>query len=299
MEKQGLIFNIQKFSLHDGPGIRTVVFLKGCPLRCCWCSNPESQITKKQVLWDKDKCTSCFHCCHICSHQGISFIEGRLHIEETKCAACGLCISNCPESALKMEGEYHSVDEVMDICMQDYDFYEESHGGVTISGGEGMMYPDFVINLFKRLKEKNIHTAIETTGYVDSDVFNNVANYTDLLLFDVKHYDREKHLEGTDVYNDLIVQNLKNAIDNKRKILPRIPVIPGFNNSLKDAEGLSDLLLFVRANRVQLLPFHQFGEKKYEMLNMPYDLSSCKALYPEDLQDYQKIFTDKGLTCFF
>lgn len=299
MEKQGLIFNIQKFSLHDGPGIRTVVFLKGCPLRCKWCSNPESQITTKQVLWDKSKCTSCLKCINSCSHHGISFVEGRIHIDDSQCVACGLCISTCSGNALKMEGEYRSVDDVLNVCMQDYDFYMESGGGVTVSGGEGMMYPDFVIALNKKLQEKGIHTAIETTGYVESDVFNRVANHLDLLLFDVKHYNRDKHFEGTGVYNDLIIRNLKNAITDKRNILPRIPVIPGFNSSLEDATGLSDLLLSVGADRVQLLPFHQFGEKKYEMLNMSYELVSCKALYPEDLQDYQKVFMDSGIVCFF
>lgn len=299
MEKQGLIFNIQKFSLHDGPGIRTVVFLKGCPLRCKWCSNPESQITGKQVLWDKSKCTNCLKCINSCSHHGISFVEGRIHIDDSQCVACGLCISTCPGNALKMEGEYRSVDDVLNVCMQDYDFYMESGGGVTVSGGEGMIYPDFVIALNKKLREKGIHTAIETTGYVESDIFNRVADHLDLLLFDVKHYDRDKHFEGTGVYNDLIIRNLKNAITDKRNILPRIPVIPGFNSSVEDAAGLSDLLLSAGAERVQLLPFHQFGEKKYEMLNMRYELGSYKALYPEDLQDYQKVFMDKGIDCFF
>lgn len=299
MEKQGLIFNIQKFSLHDGPGIRTVVFLKGCPLRCKWCSNPESQTADKQVLWDKSKCTACLKCVDSCSHHGISFAKGKIHIDNSQCATCGLCISTCPANALKMEGKYRSVDDVLSVCMQDYDFYMESGGGVTVSGGEGMMYPDFVIALNKKLREKGIHTAIETTGYVESDIFNRVADHLDLLLFDVKHYNREKHFEGTGVYNDLIIQNIKNAITDKRNILPRIPVIPSFNSSLEDAAGIAGLLLSVGAERAQLLPFHQFGEKKYEMMDMPYELGSCKALYSDDLQDYQKVFMNKGIDCFF
>ena len=170
---------------------------------------------------------------------------------------------------------------------------------MTVSGGEGMLYPDFVTALCSRLREKHVHTAIETTGYVDSDTFNRVADSLDLLLFDVKHYNRRKHAEGTGVCNDLIVQNLKNAVAAKRNVLPRIPVIPQFNDRLEDAGALSELLLSAEAARVQLLPFHQFGERKYAMLNRRYELASCKALYPEDLRDYRQVFIDNGLDCFF
>lgn len=183
--------------------------------------------------------------------------------------------------------------------MQDIDFYEESGGGVTISGGEGMSQPEFLKKLIAELKKNSVHVAIETTGYVKKETFEELARELDLLLFDVKHYDREKHYKGTKVYNDLIVENLKWAIDNGIEVLPRIPVIPDFNDSLEDAEGLAKLLVEVGAKKVQLLPFHQFGEKKYELLNRNYKYKNKKALYPEDLEEYQKIFLDKGLNCFF
>ena len=298
MEK-GITFNIQKFSIHDGPGIRTTVFFKGCPLRCEWCSNPESQIKNVQILHDQSKCSYCLSCVAACPNGAITHEDNKIIINEDKCVGCLTCVNSCPNRALSYEGDYQTIEEIVDICMQDIDFYEESGGGVTISGGEGMSQPDFLKKLIAELKKNSVHVAIETTGYVKKGTFEELAKELDLLLFDVKHYDREKHYNGTKVYNDLIVENLKWAIDNGIEVLPRIPVIPDFNDSLEDAEGLAKLLVEVGAKKVQLLPFHQFGEKKYELLNRNYKYKNKKALYPEDLEEYQKIFLDKGLNCFF
>ena len=298
MEK-GITFNIQKFSIHDGPGIRTTVFFKGCPLRCEWCSNPESQIKNVQILHDQSKCSYCLSCVAACPNGAITHEDNKIIINEDKCVGCLTCVNSCPNRALSYEGDYQTIEEIVDICMQDIDFYEESGGGVTISGGEGMSQPEFLKKLIVELKKNSVHVAIETTGYVKKETFEELARELDLLLFDVKHYDREKHYNGTKVYNDLIVENLKWAIDNGIEVLPRIPVIPDFNDSLEDAEGLAELLVEVGAKKVQLLPFHQFGEKKYELLNRNYKYKNKKALYPEDLEEYQKIFEDKGLNCFF
>lgn len=298
MEK-GITFNIQKFSIHDGPGIRTTVFFKGCPLRCEWCSNPESQIKNVQILHDQSKCSYCLSCVAACPNGAITHEDNKIIINEDKCVGCLTCVNSCPNRALSYEGDYQTIEEIVDICMQDIDFYEESGGGVTISGGEGMSQPEFLKKLIAELKKNSVHVAIETTGYVKNETFEALARELDLLLFDVKHYDREKHYNGTKVYNDLIVENLKWAIDNGIEVLPRIPVIPDFNDSLEDAEGLAKLLVEVGAKKVQLLPFHQFGEKKYELLNRNYKYKNKKALYPEDLEEYRKIFLDKGLNCFF
>ena len=298
MEK-GITFNIQKFSIHDGPGIRTTVFFKGCPLRCEWCSNPESQIKNVQILHDQSKCSYCLSCVAACPNGAITHEDNKIIINEDKCVGCLTCVNSCPNRALSYEGDYQTIEEIVDICMQDIDFYEESGGGVTISGGEGMSQPEFLKRLIAELKKNSVHVAIETTGYVKKETFEELARELDLLLFDVKHYDREKHYNGTKVYNDLIVENLKWAIDNGIEVLPRIPVIPDFNDSSEDAEGLAKLLVEVGAKKVQLLPFHQFGEKKYELLNRNYKYKNKKALYPEDLEEYQKIFLDKGLNCFF
>lgn len=296
---KGIVFNIQKFSIHDGPGIRTTVFLKGCPLRCQWCSNPESQLEKIQILYDHKKCIHCQQCVNICPQQVLSMKHDYIYINFEKCVGCLQCTYNCPVYALSYEGEYKTIDEVVNICLQDKDFYDESNGGVTISGGEGMCQPKFVEELIKKLKKENIHIAIETTGYIEASTFQKLAPMFDLLLFDVKHYDSQKHYQGTSVHNELIIDNLKWSINHKIETLPRIPIIPDFNDSIDDAKELAKLLIAVGAKRVQLLPFHQFGEKKYEFLNRKYVLKNKKALYPEDLKSYQQIFLDKGLDCFF
>ena len=300
MEVKGVIFNIQKFSIHDGPGVRTTVFLKGCPLRCKWCSNPESQLTRVQIMYHSDNCLHCQKCVHTCLEKAVTAAnDGRIHIDFKRCTGCLACVQECPGRALTSEGEYKTVDEVVDVCMQDLDFYEESGGGVTISGGEGMMQPDFAEALILSLRENGIHTAIETTGCVSPEVFHRLAPLFDLLLFDVKHYDPEKHKAGTGAGTEQIHRNLRWAAEQGLDILPRIPVIPGFNDTLQDAEGIAALLRETGLKQVQLLPFHQMGERKYEFLNRDYAMTGVKALHPEDLAAYQKAFSDRGIECFF
>ncbi|WP_317394890.1 glycyl-radical enzyme activating protein [Faecalicoccus pleomorphus] len=296
---KGLIFNIQKFSIHDGPGIRTTIFLKGCPLRCKWCANPESQSANVQILWDQKKCVHCLQCVKSCMHQAISCREGEIHIDEALCQGCLNCVSTCLQSALSNEGETKEIEEIVRIALQDKDFYEESGGGITISGGEGMSQPDFLKELVKELKKHNLHLAIETTGYIPKETFHELAPLFDLLLFDVKHYDTNRHFEGTGVHNEQIINNLKWAFHQGLEILPRIPVIPSFNNSIQDAAGLASLLTEIGLKKVQLLPFHQFGERKYEMMHKEYAYKNVKALQKEDLTEYQNEFIKKGLDCFF
>ena len=300
MEAGGIVFNIQKFSIHDGPGVRTTVFFKGCPLRCRWCSNPESQRPGVQILYHRDSCLHCGKCVQICPEKAVTAgADGNIRIDFHKCSGCLSCVKACPGRALTSEGDYKKAAEVVEICMQDLDFYEESGGGVTISGGEGMAQPDFTEALVLDLKEKGVHTAIETTGCVSEEIFQRLAPLFDLLLFDVKHYDSEKHRKGTGAGTDLIHRNLRWAADRGLRILPRIPVIPGFNADLSDAEGIAALLKDMGLSRVQLLPFHQMGERKYEFLNRDYPMAGVKALHPEDLSAYQRIFLERGIDCFF
>lgn len=292
-----MIFNIQKFSIHDGPGIRTTVFLKGCPLRCRWCANPESQSGTVSMLYDERKCIGCRKCISSCP-------EGALHWDEENqktvrdpeaCSRCGKCETVCPVKAWKAEGERRNLEDVVQVCLQDRDFYLESGGGVTISGGEGMMQPEFAGVLADALKKEKIHTAIETTGCVSGHVFHDLAPRFDLLLFDVKHWDPAAHKNGTGTGNEQILENLKWAVAQNLQILCRIPVIPGFNDSLKDAEMFARLFESLKIPRVQLLCFHQMGERKYEMMDRSYEYTGVKAYHEEDLQQHLQIYKEHGI----
>ncbi len=299
MDERALIFNIQKFSLHDGPGIRTTVFIKGCPLRCRWCANPESQSGWMQLLYDRAKCLMCGKCAAGCPAKAIVLTADGVHIDEGACVRCGSCAAGCPGDALSVEGKPMAVEEVVRVCMQDEVFYEESGGGVTLSGGEPLVHPEFSLALLTALKQRGVHTAIETTGCAAPEVFDRVTAQADLLLFDAKHPDAERHRWGTGVDNAQIIANLRRAIAEGRDVLPRIPVIPGFNDGVDDAKRFAALLNDVGAKRVQLLPFHQFGEKKYALLGRDYDLANVRPLHEEDLSAFRQVFLDAGLDCFF
>ena len=298
-EKTGIVFNIQKFSVNDGPGIRTVVFLKGCPLRCAWCANPESQMIREQVLWEKDKCLHCGHCGETCPEGAVTMEAQLVQIDANRCSGCGACVAECPAQALKMEGERKSVRQVLDIVMQDLPFYEESGGGLTLSGGELLMQPEFAWNLLSAAKEDGLHTCCETTGMASSDVFDRVTEQVDELLFDLKHWNAEAHKAGTGVSNALPIENMCRAIQGGKNVLPRIPVIPGFNDSLADAGELAKLLCSLGAKRCQLLPFHQFGENKYDLLGTDYRYRDVPALHREDLEPYRQVFLNHGIEAFF
>lgn len=295
----GVIFNIQKFSINDGPGIRTVVFFKGCPLHCKWCANPESQLAKIQILWDKKKCLHCHHCLEICLQKAIFLKDDNIFIDTNKCTLCKQCINTCPQKALTSEGEIKTVQQVLDIVLQDEVFYEESDGGITLSGGEFLMQTQFAKELLIAAKEKNLHTCCETTGFCTPEKFQHIIQYIDYILFDLKHWNSQKHLEGTGVDNKLILTNMKYAISTGKKVLPRIPVIPKFNDSLEDAKRFCEVLHDVGSNQCQLLPFHQFGENKYYLLNKKYAYENQPALHHEDLQDYLQIFLDNDIHAFF
>ena len=296
---QGVIFNIQKFSVNDGPGIRTVVFLKGCPLRCRWCANPESQLAKPQILRNQSICTSCGRCREICPAHAVTIDSTGVHTDHNQCSSCGICVRECPMHALKQEGEYRTVQEVMDIVLQDQVFYEESGGGITLSGGELLAQPEFASELLKAAKEEGLNTCCETTGFAKPEVFQEVLPYLDFILFDLKHWDREKHLKYTGCSNALPAENMRYAVQSGKDVLPRIPVIPGFNNALSDAGKFAQYLLQIGIRRCQLLPFHQFGENKYSLLDRDYAYQDINALHREDLQEYLQVMKDHGIDAFF
>ena len=268
-------------------------------MHCKWCANPESQLAKIQILWDKKKCLHCHHCLEICPSKAISLKDDNIFIDTNKCTLCKQCINTCPQKALTSEGEIKTVQQVLDIVLQDEVFYEESDGGITLSGGEFLMQTQFAEELLIAAKEKNLHTCCETTGFCTPEKFQHIIQYIDYILFDLKHWNSQKHFEGTGIDNKLILTNIKYAISTGKKVLPRIPVIPKFNDSLEDAKRFCEVLHAVGSNQCQLLPFHQFGENKYHLLNKKYAYENQPALHREDLLDYLQIFLDNDIHAFF
>lgn len=297
------VFNIQKFSLNDGPGIRTVVFLKGCPLRCAWCSNPESQRRAPQLEWKESACIGCGAC--LAAAPGADAVEyaNKRHVDVRALRGdtpeAQAAVRACPAHALTCTGETKTVDEVLKVCLQDQPFYEDSGGGVTLSGGEALTWPDFCEELLVRLHEASIDTCIETEAHVLPEVFQRIAAHLDHMLIDLKHVDASKLHEQAGARADLILENLAWALANHPDVLPRTPVIPGFNDTPDDARAMARWLRAHGGTRVQLLPFHNFGESKYALLDMPYALHGVKNLHPENLSAYQQIYLNEGTDAFF
>ena len=227
---KALISDIKRFAVHDGDGIRTTVFFKGCPLKCVWCHNPEGIDFKPQLALYKNKCTLCGNCVKMCPVSAHIISETDHKLEREKCVACGKCEENCFYDALKLYGREMSVSELMPILLEDIDFYENSGGGVTLSGGECLMQAEFCAELLKKLKENNIHTAVDTCGFVSKEAFDKVMPYTDIFLYDLKAFDEEVHIKCTGQSNEVILENLKYLDGCGKKIEIRIPYVPGFNN---------------------------------------------------------------------
>ena len=297
------VFNIQKFSLNDGPGIRTVVFLKGCPLRCAWCSNPESQQRAPQLEWKESACVGCGACLAAAPNAKAAERAGKRHIDmlalRGDASEAKAAVAACPTHALTCTGETKTVDEVLHVCLQDQPFYEDSGGGVTLSGGEALTWPDFCEELLGRLRDKGIDTCIETEAHVPAETFRRIAPLLDHMLIDLKHIDPAKLRDHASARADLMLENLRWALVHHPDVLPRTPVIPGFNDNLEDARAMARWLLDSGSTRVQLLPFHNYGETKYELLGMPYSMHGTQNLHPEDLEQYRQTYLDEGVEAFF
>ena len=302
------VLNIQKFSVNDGPGIRTTVFLKGCPLQCPWCSNPESQAREPQMEWNATACLGCRRCLELLAPHGAraSTRGDTRHVSvasvDATSAAASHAVRACPAHALTITGEVRTLEDVLAVCLQDVPFYEESDGGVTLSGGEALLWPEFVCALCDRLHERGVSTCIETTSYASWETYWQVASRMDLMLLDLKHWDSARHQEVTGVALEPIVRNSARVIERGANVLMRIPVIPGFNFDAADpaasAEGFSRRLREVGAPRVQLLPYHTFGEGKYARLERDYALAGTHILQPEDLTGLIAAFRERGIEAF-
>ena len=283
MERKALIFNIQKYNLYDGPGIRTLVFFKGCPLRCLWCSNPEGQVRAYQILFKKDRCVNCGACAAVCPAGVHVMADSRHEIRrEVECVGCRACEKACTQTALSISGEYRTISEIMEVSEEDRPFYQSSGGGVTLGGGEVLMQPEAAVNLLTTCKERGINTAIETCGYARAEVVRRAAEVTDLFLFDVKHMNSDRHYQLTGVRNELILENLRWLLENRCNVKVRVPLLRGVNDSESDIEAMVRFLAPYKDHRnckgIDLLPYHKMGVNKYAQLGREYPMPGDPAL---------------------
>jgi pyruvate formate lyase activating enzyme len=282
MKNSGIVFNIQKYSVHDGPGIRTVVFLKGCPLRCRWCSNPESQKPKPQLVYNRNKCLTlehCVRCLEVCTAGAIKSGEGgRVEIDREVCTECLLCTKACPSLALNVYGESMTVEQVIGKVEEDSVFYSRSGGGLTIGGGEPMHQAEFAVAILKEAKRRRINTAMETCGFCSWEALESACELLDTLLYDVKSMDPEKHRVFTGVSNELVLENLERV----REAFPglpvwvRTPIVPGFNDDPEEIRRVLEHIQGMPNTWFEALDYHRMGKPKYEYLGLDFPMGDRK-----------------------
>ncbi|MGX7012890.1 choline TMA-lyase-activating enzyme [Vagococcus silagei] len=293
IERQIMVFNVQKYSLYDGPGVRTIVFFKGCPLRCTWCANPEGLHKKYEVMYQRSICTDCRACVDVCP-MGIHFMDenGVHQVDREKiCNGCRKCVEVCPMNALNITGEIKSISELMEVIHEDDAFYEMSGGGVTLSGGECTAQPEAAVAILKACKNDGIHTAIETCGHTRSKWLPKIAEYCDLFLYDLKHMDPVRHNELTGISNERILKNLQELLETGHKIQIRMPMLKGINSSREEIQAIVDFLLpykdYPNFFGIDLLPYHKLGVNKYGQLGMEYPVSGDPSLNKEELDQIE------------
>lgn len=292
----GIIFNIQKYSIHDGPGIRTTVFLKGCSLRCQWCHNPEGQSPEPELaLWPSRCLKECHECVSVCDRLALSKNDSLLSLDKDKCNLCGKCAEVCPSRAVEIAGRQLSVAEVMEEVEKDLMFHDESGGGVTFSGGEPLMQPEFLQALLQESKKRGIHTVVDTCGFVEPDVLGKISEKVDLFLYDLKGMDDQKHRQFTGGSNKIVLENLKKLDKEGKEVIVRIPVIPGVNDDEKDIEEILELLRSLKnIHRLSLLPYHDLGKEKYKRFTLPKMIGDIQPPTAELIERIKKRLESSG-----
>ena len=303
MKNSATIFNMQRYSIHDGPGIRTLVFFKGCPLRCKWCANPEGISPEREVKYIKQKCNACAKCLD-CPSSAVSFSdEDGFAIDRRKCTACGVCIESCTRKAKTWSGYEITLEELMAKIKRDAVYYKNSGGGVTLGGGAPLLKKEFAVELLTRCRQEGINTAVETEGYCDFETYRKCAGLCDTIFTDLKAIDTEKHKNLTGVDNRVIIENIRKlgdwlaGTDDGPDFIIRIPLLPEVNYDKKDFSKAAELLKDIRCIKyVEILPFHNLGEHKYKQLGYIYEFEGKNNLKPSDVQEYADIMKAAGLT---
>ncbi len=293
---EAMIFNIERFSTEDGPGIRTVVFMKGCPLKCVWCHNPEGQSFQQEIFVFDKRCIDCGDCVEACPEKAITVKDKTPVIDRSKCTSCGKCAEVCIPNAIEVVGKKMTPDQVLEEVKKDEVFYQTSNGGVTLTGGEPISQIDFLEEFLKKCKEAGIHTAVETSGCGKWDIYERILPHTDLVMFDLKEMDGEKSREYVGIKPDLIIENAE-KISRVKPMWIRVPVIPGYtayeDNIRKIADFIASKLPSVE--RIDLLPHHRLGEPKYKNLGREYALDGVKPPDKEEMLKYKRIMESYGL----
>ncbi len=267
----GEIFDIKKYAIHDGPGIRTTIFFKGCPLSCHWCHNPESLSRATQRLYREERCIGCMECVKACPNDALTATENGPKWVAANCVYCKTCARVCPAEAVEFIGKTMSIEDVMAEITKDTLFYDQSSGGVTFSGGEPLMQPSFLMGLLKACGDLDLHRTVDTCGYADTRTLLNVATHVELFLYDLKHMDSEKHYRYTGVPNEMILTNLKCLSRQGARIIIRLPLIPGINNDRENIERTGAFLSSLAGvNQVNILPYHHTAAAKYKSLGLNY-----------------------------
>jgi pyruvate formate lyase activating enzyme len=268
----GNIFDLQRFSVHDGPGIRTTVFLKGCPARCPWCSNPESQCALPQLFYSRSRCLGCGSCVSVCPERALSLEADAVAIDRARCIPCDECTRVCPSGALRLVGRRVTAADVLAEVERDRIFYEHSGGGMTVSGGEPLAQPEFTLALLEGARERGLHSAVETAGLAESETVELVLARTDLILFDIKQIDSESHRSIVGEDDALVLGNARVAARLGVKLIVRVPVIPGFNDQPHQIAAIADFARSLGVGEVHLLPYHAYGVSKYASLGRKYEM---------------------------
>lgn len=294
----GTIFNIQRYSIDDGPGIRTTVFFKGCPLRCAWCSNPESQNPEPELMHRDSVCKRCFRCVSVCPAGAVSVGANGIVIDRELCDSCGVCVDSCPHEAMTIAGKQMSVDDVFAVVKRDSDYYRDSGGGVTLSGGEVLLQAEFALALLRRFQAAGFHTCVDTSGDGETEGLRALIPYVDLFYFDIKHVDSRAHRTGTGRANERILHNFDLVAASGVPVVVRTPVIPGFNDNVDAIADIADLVATrLPGGILHLLPYHRYGQQKYDMLGLEYNMEAVDRPSQEFMEGARKIVESRGLVC--